>query len=157
MSRAELTRLLDLEEEAYFESHAQGTDLSADQQAHPGQQGEERPEAPAITTLMVRHVACKLTAAQIRTEIDARGFKDSYNFFYLPLFRTHRSNQGYFFVNFKQAKDAEKFTEQMHGRPLGDSAKLCHVCAAECQGLPELYELFGNKRVMKFACRPQFL
>jgi hypothetical protein len=164
LSQIELNHLLDLEEEVYFASRSsQLQEPLGEKQAHLHEQGHGcaeqtqglTPTEP--TTLMVRNIACKLTAKWIRGQIDALGFGDAYDFFYLPLFRTGRSNQGYFFLNFKRAEDAKSFSEQLRGRPLGDSAKLCEICVAEWQGLAALHQQFDDRRVMKSACRPLFL
>lgn len=128
-----MMRLLDAEEEAYFESRR------------------------GPTTLMVRNIGSKLTAARIREQIDALGFGDTYDFFHLPLFRTGRFNQGYFFLNFKQADDAERFRVRLHGEPFGTGrTRPCEVCAATWQGLTELHEHFDRK-IANSVSRPLFL
>lgn len=112
--------------------------------------GESKLAEPAVpTTLMVRNIACSFTAEQIREELYNRGFDGLYNFFYLPTFRRSGTNCGYFFLNFKKPEAAARFKEQMHGKSLGRSAKLCKVVAAEWQGLCELREHFRKKRVAR--------
>jgi hypothetical protein len=137
----ELMRILDLEQEAYFGSKEDsGCDVA------------EGSAATGPTTLMVRNISWKLTAAQVREHLHELGFEDTYDFFHLPIFRTGRANQGYFFVNFKTWTSARSFEAQLQGRAFGAGAKLCDVAVAEWQGLDELRARFTGK-FNKARCR----
>lgn len=118
---------------------------------------EEEDSAPKEpTTFMVRNIGYRLTAAKAREHLETLGFDGAYDFLYLPMFPKGKSNQGYFFVNFRAPQVAAAFRERLQGQPLGSTAKLCDVTVAEWQGLAELRQHFRKKRVMQTEHRPLF-
>lgn len=158
LSQAELALILDMEEEAYFASHSSGCEAAAAwpcqevAKSHVQLDSQEEP-----TTLMVRNIACRLSSEQVLAHLADLGFEGSYDFFYLPIYRGGRSNQGYFFINFRTVDAARICKERLEGLAMGGGSKRCEVVTAEWQGLQELRKHFHKKSVTKSANRPLFL
>lgn len=163
MSQLELNHLLNLEEDAYFESRrwvSERSDLSQrfkptspfdlirilkpEQEAYfssvsdGSRCGDASSAVARPTTLMVRNIAWKLSVEQLREHLRELGFEGTYDYLHLPTFRSGRANQGYFFVNFRQPVTAVRFKAQLQGKAFGDCTKLCDVAVAKWKGLQEL-------------------
>eukprot|EP00746_Dinoflagellata_sp_MGD_P084365 gnl/MRDRNA2_/MRDRNA2_33493_c0_seq1.p1 gnl/MRDRNA2_/MRDRNA2_33493_c0~~gnl/MRDRNA2_/MRDRNA2_33493_c0_seq1.p1 ORF type:complete len:594 (-),score=104.58 gnl/MRDRNA2_/MRDRNA2_33493_c0_seq1:154-1935(-) len=103
-------------------------------------QGQTIPKTQGVTTLMVRHIPCRLSPQDLVELLDNSGFKDKFNFLHLPvaapMARTFTSNLGYCFINFTKPEFAEQFHEQFAGKRLGVSlsSKECEITHAHVQG-----------------------
>lgn len=91
-------------------------------------------------TKMICNIPCRLSHQDIVDAIEKEGFKDMYDFVYLPghgrVNTTKQTNIGYAFVNFKNAKFADLFAEhfedfQFQGT---SSCKTCKIKPAHMQG-----------------------
>ncbi|CAD7934012.1 unnamed protein product [Amoebophrya sp. A25] len=100
--------------------------------------GHTMSEKP-ITTLMIRNIPNRYTQKQFIQELDAIGFKNTYNFAYLPIDRSTESSVGYAFVNFRKPSDAVRalqiFGEYRFQRYRNVSSKIGTVSVAHIQGL----------------------
>jgi RNA recognition motif-containing protein len=100
---------------------------------------------------MLRNLPCKLKPAEVLDALNAAGLEGRYDFMYLPMNRTQKSNMGYCFVNFVTEEDANACRERMEGRPIGPhkSDKLCKISLADVQGKTNLMEHFAQKQVLR--------
>jgi len=90
-----------------------------------------------ITTLMIRHIPCRITQQQLASTIDEFGFEGKYDLLYLPTGSSSpTSNLGYGFVNFREEVDAAAFWAAFDGHRFAgtDSKKTCAVKPAHVQG-----------------------
>lgn len=167
-SRMELAQALDSEEDAYFELKASAPqkatqksdeDAGSSTREHAsGRCGQEHGLDDGLTTLMIRNIACRYKAADVRELLQQLGLVE-YDFFYLPLSRRGRNsaNFGYFFVNFTSAHAAQRCKMLLEGQSLGTTLKQCNVVPAAWQGIDELRQKFAKKAVMKNPERALFL
>jgi len=97
--------------------------------------------AGPVTTLMICNIPCRITQQQLIDVIDLMGFKERYDFIYLPTggrsSTVGSSNLGYGFINFTGPMDADPFMKaflnfQFEGT---SSTKVCTVRPAHIQGL----------------------
>eukprot|EP00438_Fugacium_kawagutii_P006557 Skav207717 [mRNA] locus=scaffold1347:141932:148675:+ [translate_table: standard] len=72
---------------------------------------EDRPK----TTVMLRNIPNRYSQAGLLKEIDAAGFTDTYDFFYLPMDTKNRTNVGYAFINFLTSQDLDRFMSYFAG------------------------------------------
>jgi len=105
-----------------------------------------------ITTLMIRHLPCKLTFQELTDTLSQHGFdpSDSYDFLYLPQDLINNTNRGYAFINMESNTMVPKFRAvfcryQFHKK----SSKMAHVVNAHLQGFTSLYEHFHRTVVKK--------
>lgn len=113
-----------------------------------------------ITTLMVRHLPCKLTFQELTDTLEHHGFsKDTYDFLYLPQDLINNTNRGYAFINMCPLSSPSdnssralvgKFRStfcryQFHKK----SSKMAHVVNAHLQGFQSLYDHFHRTVVKK--------
>lgn len=122
--------------------------------AHPSAQMNKVDDSINITrhTMMLCNIPCRLGHDDIVGAIHAGGFADRYDFVYLPNRNGKRdANIGYAFVNFKNAHDAECFSEafQDFRFPGTNSTKSCTVKPAHHQGYNAQQTLRsgGNRRM----------
>lgn len=73
------------------------------------------PEAEPITTLMIRNVPNRYSQELLVTELKELGFRDSFDFVYLPIDRITHWNVGYAFVNLLDAETATRCAEKLQG------------------------------------------
>lgn len=102
------------------------------------------------TSLMIKNIPNKYTREMLLEDLDNNGFKNLYDFFYLPIdFRT-QCNMGYAFVNLVTVEDANRVRRVYQGRQLSayNSAKICEVGAAKVQGKDKNVEQYRNSAVM---------
>jgi hypothetical protein len=104
---------------------------------------------------MVRNIDWKLSSRQVCERLHELGFEGTYDYMHLPVFRSGRNNQGFFFVNFKASEVAESFRVQLQGKSFGNTARLCSIEAAKWQGLDELRAGISGKSKPKTS--PLFL
>lgn len=97
---------------------------------------EDREQAPA-TTVMLRNIACRFTQSDVKAAIDEVGLEGTYDFIFVPLCPSKRSNRGYAFVNFRHSRYVELCRARFAGKVFGHSntQKLCEVTLAHIQGL----------------------
>jgi len=94
-----------------------------------------------ITSLMLRHIPCRMPQAQLFQDVVDMGFAGTFNFLYLPREKRTRSarssNLGYGFINFIAEEDAQRFTHMCNNVTLGktSSKKIAVVQPAHLQGL----------------------
>lgn len=112
-----------------------------------------------FTTLMVRGLPCSLTQEALLGRIDRSGFEGQYDFFYLPRCGNSISNLGYAFINFKSSSYAQSFQMMFDGLLLNpkNSEKVCSVCPADLQGMPQLRKHFRRTAVSRGSRAPLFL
>eukprot|EP00927_Polykrikos_kofoidii_P054539 TRINITY_DN48949_c0_g1_i1.p1 TRINITY_DN48949_c0_g1~~TRINITY_DN48949_c0_g1_i1.p1 ORF type:complete len:409 (-),score=41.81 TRINITY_DN48949_c0_g1_i1:96-1211(-) len=121
---------------------SQGYSLS--QTAVDGSPGSE-----PVTTLMLRNIPVKYNREMMLEDMDTRGFRGSYDFFYLPIDFQTGNTVGYAFVNFFNPNEASRFRSVYQGRQLSqDSAKICEVGVAKAQGKGKNVEQYRNSSVM---------
>lgn len=94
-----------------------------------------------ITSLMLCNIPCRVTQEGLLEVVESLGFKDTYDFLYLPIggrpSTSGVSNLGYGFINFKLPEQAEAFAKvfadyQFQGTT---SKKVCAARPAHVQGL----------------------
>jgi len=92
-------------------------------------------------TMMICNIPCLVGKEEVRQAIQSVGFSDAYDFLSIP--HQHHaqkagatSNQGFAFVNFHSARDAEQFARTFKGYkfPGTNSPKECIVKVADVQG-----------------------
>lgn len=107
-------------------------------------------EAPdAVTTIMFRNIPLKYTRDTLLEDMDQRGFKGSYDFFYLPIDFGTKFSVGYAFINFVSEAEVARFKKVYQGLQLAsDSAKVCEICPAKVQGKDRNVEVYRNSAVM---------
>jgi len=105
-----------------------------------------------VSTLMVRHLPCKLTFQELEDALAENGFpQNSYDFLYLPQDLINNTNRGYAFINLVDPDaDLVKFRTvfcryQFHKK----SSKLAHVVNAHLQGFHALCDHFARTVVKK--------
>jgi hypothetical protein len=76
-------------------------------------------------------------AEQILAVMEKLGFKDSYDYFYLPVDRHCMCNKGYGFIHFMRVEDAYSFIKQLEGFRFErtGSSKTITACIAKRQGV----------------------
>jgi len=92
-------------------------------------------------TMMICNIPCLVSKEEVRQALRSVGFGDAYDFLSIP--HQHHSqkagatsNQGFAFVNFHSARDAEQFALTFKGYrfPGTNSPKECIVKVADVQG-----------------------
>ena len=103
------------------------------------------------TTCMLRNIPNKYDADSVLRLIDSKGFRITYDFFYLPTDFRNKCNVGYAFVNFRSHYDAARFQKTMSGFrfPAVNSQKVCDVCWANVQGLDPNIEHYRNSPILE--------
>jgi len=100
---------------------------------------------------MLRHIPNRYTARQLVELLDSHGFKNSYDFVYLPIDFQNKVNLGYCFVNLTCHEVALRFQQGFDGFTSWrfDSCKASEVSWAHPhQGLDEHIERYRNSPVM---------
>jgi len=109
------------------------------------------------TTVMLRNIPNKFTQASLLEEIDAEGFSERYDFFYLPMDVRNKTNVGYAFVNFVDPSDMVRFSKHFEGYQFKKhtSQKIATVSPAHVQGLERNIQQLSRKAVTQF-CDSQY-
>lgn len=105
-----------------------------------------KPHHGAITALMVRNLPCSITRDQLSEVVDSMGFREKYDWLYLPMknrqpkaagqqVHSRPSNLGYGFINFPMAEDARQFAAAFGGYTFKgtNSMKRCEIGPAHVQ------------------------
>jgi hypothetical protein len=92
-----------------------------------------------LSSYMLCNIPCRITQEQLAEAIDSVGFKDKYDFLYLPSGgRSSKSgaNLGYGFINFVDPSCIDAFTEEFESFKFHrtSSQKVCTVKPAHVQG-----------------------
>jgi hypothetical protein len=114
--------------------------------------------APTTTTLMVRNIPTRFTSVSFLRILDECGFRNCFDFFYLPMdFRTGK-NMGYCFLNFTTPEFARGFASLFHGRRLRmtTSTKVIEISPSRRQGLIENVALFKASDLLGSLSLPHF-
>jgi len=108
---------------------------------------------PDDTTLMLRNIPNKYGRDMLLQEINNKGFKDKYDFFYLPVDFRHRCNVGYAFINLISSEEAKRFQEKFDGFKLNaiKSTKVCETSRAKMQGQQANADQYRNSSVVRMA------
>jgi len=102
------------------------------------------------TTVMVRNIPSCYSQQDLLSELDGRGWRGTYDFFYLPFDMTKKANMGYCFMNFKDPSLAEACHVALDGAQLarGKGRKRLQVVPAVTQGYEKNAEHFQHSAVM---------
>lgn len=109
-----------------------------------------------VTTVMLRNIPLKYNREALLADLDARGFTNTYDFFYLPIDFHTGNNVGYAFINFDSAATVARLKATYNGLQLSaDSAKICEVSDAKGQGKLKNIDQYRNSSVMNMEDRYQ--
>lgn len=121
---------------------------------------QQNAEWGRITTVMMRNLPNKYTQGMLLEEVDAAGFANSYDFFYLPIDCETRANRGYAFINFRDSSYAWNFKEHFENHQMSyfNSDKCVTIVPATLQGFTANYTHYSKSRAYKSApeMRPLF-
>jgi len=103
------------------------------------------------TTVMVRNLPLSFTRPELEEVLNDEGFREQYNFIYLPAKLTTGAAFGYAFVNFVTAEEATRFLKTFHGYdrwsvPAAGRA-VTHI-SQELQGLEANINRYRNSSLM---------
>jgi len=110
----------------------------------------ESSEKQAVTTIMIRNIPNRYTRKMLMDELDFLGFKDTYDFIYVPMDRSTHWNVGYAFVNFLEEESATRCMETLtdyHFSRFQRLGKIAQACPAHIQGLKNNMEYYSNTAV----------
>eukprot|EP00928_Gymnodinium_smaydae_P062673 TRINITY_DN46486_c0_g1_i1.p1 TRINITY_DN46486_c0_g1~~TRINITY_DN46486_c0_g1_i1.p1 ORF type:complete len:467 (-),score=75.49 TRINITY_DN46486_c0_g1_i1:135-1535(-) len=99
------------------------------------------------TTVMIRNIPEYMTQAQLLDEMDKNGFKDLYDFCYMPSSFSNGRGKGFAFTNFVSAEAAEKMFQTWHGRHYGECR--LNISVAEIQGLEANLAKWSSPRMQR--------
>jgi len=109
-----------------------------------------------VTTVMLRNIPLKYNREALLADLDARGFTNTYDFFYLPIDFHTGNNVGYAFINFDSPATVARLKGIYDGLQLSaDSAKICAVSDAKGQGKLKNIDQYRNSSVMNMEDRYQ--
>jgi RNA recognition motif-containing protein len=109
-----------------------------------------------VYTVMVRNIPCSCKRQEVLDAIEEVGFKDRYEFFYLPT--RYSKYLGYAFIGFPDPRTTKEFTEAMTGYRFRSrsSQKVISVVPAHIQGLGNNMRHFQDLYVMRTRHVPTF-
>lgn len=112
-------------------------------------------------TVMVRNLPNKYSREMVAKELNQTGFRDAFDFLYLPNDYETSSNKGYAFINFVSKEWAELFMEEYENRKMNCYIykKRIAVNPAEIQGFQANYDHYAHKFAARCdpRMRPLFL
>jgi len=115
----------------------------------PLKSGSPSSDLDGMTTVMLRNIPVKYNREMVLTDLDQRGFRGCYDFFYLPIDFHTGNTVGYAFINFVTPTETERFRATYSGLKLSpDSPKICEVVVAKAQGKAKNVEQYRNSSVM---------
>ena len=101
------------------------------------------------TTLMIKNIPHYTSQNSLMYIFNNQGYKDEFNFFYLPIDFTKNMNAGYAFINFKNAKSIIKFYLEFNEKPWKfNQNKKCYLSYARIQGFRAITQHFQNSGIM---------
>eukprot|EP00928_Gymnodinium_smaydae_P022508 TRINITY_DN1887_c0_g3_i1.p1 TRINITY_DN1887_c0_g3~~TRINITY_DN1887_c0_g3_i1.p1 ORF type:complete len:313 (-),score=51.89 TRINITY_DN1887_c0_g3_i1:537-1475(-) len=88
------------------------------------------------TSVMVRNISYKCSRMMFCEALDKAGYKNLFNYVYVPINAGRGTSKGYAFANFLDDRTAYRFKEQFHGRKMDvpGSFKLLEIIPANLQG-----------------------
>ena len=110
------------------------------------------------TTLMVRNIPNKYSQRMVKHVIEKHGFKNTFDFLYVPSDFSTRVNVGYCFVNFVESKYAQQFARVFHRLHLSGfkSKKLVQISLGTTQGLKPNIAKFEDSTLCSEFVAPEF-
>ncbi len=101
------------------------------------------------TTIMIRNIPNKYTQVMLLSEIDVE-FRETYDFFYLPIDFKNLCNVGYAFINFMDFRSIIPFWNKFNGQRWHNfnSEKVCSISYARIQGKASMTSRFQNSSLM---------
>lgn len=132
---------------AAFEAGSFGFDVGACE----GASGAQASAIEGATTVMIRNLPLSFTRPQMEALLDAEGFKERYDFIYLPAKLSTGVCFGYAFINLVSQEDATSFMDHFHGFdrwlvPMSGQAAT-HI-SQELQGLEANIARYRNSALM---------
>lgn len=105
---------------------------------------------------MLRNIPNKYLQEALIEEIEEAGFRNSYDFFYLPMDVRNNANVGYAFINFVSPEELQRFTKDFDDYQFSraGSRKLAKVNTATVQGLRQNVQNLLKKKVAQGQYRP---
>merc|ERR1719428_62355 len=99
---------------------------------------------------MIRNIPSCYTQKDLLAELDARGWDETYDFFYLPFDQQKKTNCGYGFMNFKDPSFTAALHQALDGAQLakGRGRKRLQVVPAVTQGYGPNLEHFQHSAVL---------
>mmetsp|Transcript_62621 Transcript_62621/g.97457 ORF Transcript_62621/g.97457 Transcript_62621/m.97457 type:complete len:193 (+) Transcript_62621:73-651(+) len=106
------------------------------------------------TTVMIRHIACRYTQAEVVAVLDGAGFSEKYDIVHVPSNPSRKANLGYVFVNFVSPQYVEECRIKFDGQVFGPSCttKKCEVSLAHMQGYAMTCQRAGMTTKSKTVC-----
>lgn len=106
-----------------------------------------------LRTVMLKNLPCNIKDEEVIDAIEKAGFKDKYDFFYLP-YRSSKKNSGclgYAFVGFPDAEVTKMFVKAFTGYRLREktSSKVISVVPAHIQGFEGNANHYRHTMVMR--------
>lgn len=77
-----------------------------------GAAADMEPEGTVLTTVMMRNIPNNYTREMLMLLMNGQGFKNCFDFLYLPVDFKTETGLGYSFINFNTPEDAERFRTQ---------------------------------------------
>eukprot|EP00929_Paragymnodinium_shiwhaense_P102557 TRINITY_DN6575_c0_g3_i1.p1 TRINITY_DN6575_c0_g3~~TRINITY_DN6575_c0_g3_i1.p1 ORF type:complete len:279 (+),score=45.43 TRINITY_DN6575_c0_g3_i1:79-837(+) len=121
-------------------------------------------DSVGVTTIMLKNLPSRCRRDELREEVDARGFKNAYDFLYFPARDPTKKaqyygfqNYGFAFINFLQAEIAQNFYNLVEAGFLEMRQKRISVAIADTQGLAELQERLRRSKLNKEPVAATFL
>eukprot|EP00437_Effrenium_voratum_P008017 CAMPEP_0181438182 /NCGR_PEP_ID=MMETSP1110-20121109/21775_1 /TAXON_ID=174948 /ORGANISM="Symbiodinium sp., Strain CCMP421" /LENGTH=715 /DNA_ID=CAMNT_0023561857 /DNA_START=79 /DNA_END=2226 /DNA_ORIENTATION=- len=117
--------------------------------AYPGM-----PYPGGFTTVMLRNIPNRYTRDMLIARLD-KGYKNLYDFVYLPIDFSSKCNVGYAFINFRTPGAAHRFHTEFHGTktkqclPGFSSSKVAEVSFARVQGRDQNMENLRDEKFME--------
>jgi len=113
------------------------------------------------TTVMLRNLPDQYTRAMLMDTISVAGFRDTFDFFHVPMDSGTNMSKGHAFINFRDSETAWRFKVAFDGKPMGDfnSIKFVVVTKAVLQGFEANYAHHHNAHSSRgdISMRPMFL
>lgn len=110
------------------------------------------------TTLMMRNIPNKYSQRMVKNVIEEKGFKNTFDFLYVPCDFSTRVNVGYCFINFIDPKYAQQFARVFHRLHLSGfkSKKLVQISLGTTQGLKSNIAKFEDSTLCSVFVAPEF-
>eukprot|EP00929_Paragymnodinium_shiwhaense_P004729 TRINITY_DN10586_c0_g1_i2.p1 TRINITY_DN10586_c0_g1~~TRINITY_DN10586_c0_g1_i2.p1 ORF type:complete len:209 (-),score=44.95 TRINITY_DN10586_c0_g1_i2:510-1136(-) len=110
------------------------------------------------STLMIKNLPSRCGPDEVQKTVDAFGYHDTYDFFYLPVRHPFgkAQNFGYAFINFLEVDVAERFKVAVQEGGLKVRSKTVSVAPAHIQGVTSLRQHFQDTVVLKNPTAPYF-
>jgi len=112
------------------------------------------------TTMMIRNIPRRIGQSEFAQGVDASGFRDIWDFLYLPCNISEKEGKGYAFVNFVTPEAAQAFKTAWNAKTRFKMGmkKVLDVSASSIQGkaanLAQWQRGKTNRRITNPSCRP---